>query len=209
MISESTLGPPDLNNLDVGIGFNGANGGHPLSIKHNTSMDGGSEAGSARGPSSHSRSQSRRKNTLFPQAAGFGSGMLDKTGAHSAPSNITNMNVQSGVQQPSHRVKNGPGSRFDNGGGNFNKSGPHSGLDSTKKTNSKRNSNSDVDSKIQSGVGSINTLDIYDRLMKEKDLRIQQLEQEIELQRQETLWLRKMLMEDMGVVRSMLNDIKK
>ncbi|KAL6948506.1 hypothetical protein ACO0QE_000974 [Hanseniaspora vineae] len=226
MISESTLGPPDLNNLDVNVGFNGVNGAHPLSIKHNTSVDGGSDAGSARGQSAHSRSQSRRKNMLFPQAAGFGSGMLDKTGVHSAPSNIANMNMQAGapagmqpgingIPQSNQRVKNGSGSRFDSGGGvngnnYFSKGGPHPGLDGTKNpSSSNRNNSSGVDSKAQAGIGSINTLDIYDRLMKEKDLRIQQLEQEIELQRQETLWLRKMLMEDMGVVRSMLKDIKK
>ncbi|SSD61816.1 uncharacterized protein SCODWIG_03577 [Saccharomycodes ludwigii] len=56
---------------------------------------------------------------------------------------------------------------------------------------------------------AINEFDLYDRLIKEKDLRIRQLEQNLELQKQETNWLRKMLVEDMGCVRSMLKDLNK
>lgn len=48
---------------------------------------------------------------------------------------------------------------------------------------------------------------LYDRLLKEKDGRIQQLEKDLALQRQETQWLRKMLVEDMGCVRSMLQKL--
>ncbi|KAG0653813.1 transcription factor [Maudiozyma exigua] len=49
----------------------------------------------------------------------------------------------------------------------------------------------------------------YDTLMTEKDERIHQLERELELQRNETQWLRKMLIEDMGCVRSLLSNTRK
>lgn len=48
----------------------------------------------------------------------------------------------------------------------------------------------------------------YENLVSEKDQRINQLEKEMELQRQETQWLRKMLIEDMGCVRSLLKDLR-
>ena len=48
-------------------------------------------------------------------------------------------------------------------------------------------------------------IDLYDRLLREKDERIRQLESDLEAQRQETIWLRKMLLEDMACVRSMLH----
>lgn len=48
----------------------------------------------------------------------------------------------------------------------------------------------------------------YENLVSEKDQRIIQLEREMELQRQETQWLRKMLIEDMGCVRSLLKDLR-
>ncbi|SCU96436.1 LAME_0F16248g1_1 [Lachancea meyersii CBS 8951] len=46
---------------------------------------------------------------------------------------------------------------------------------------------------------------VYERLIQEKDLRIKQLESDLEAQRQETHWLRKMLLEDLACVRSMLH----
>ncbi|CAI4049902.1 hypothetical protein N7582_004782 [Saccharomyces uvarum] len=49
----------------------------------------------------------------------------------------------------------------------------------------------------------------YDSIVSEKGQRIMQLERELELQRQETQWLRKMLIEDMGCVRSMLRDLQR
>ncbi|EDO15008.1 hypothetical protein Kpol_400p2 [Vanderwaltozyma polyspora DSM 70294] len=49
----------------------------------------------------------------------------------------------------------------------------------------------------------------YDALILEKDQRIIQLERELELQRQETQWLRKMLIEDMGCIRSLLTDLRR
>ncbi|EJS42042.1 gcr2p [Saccharomyces arboricola H-6] len=49
----------------------------------------------------------------------------------------------------------------------------------------------------------------YDAIISEKDQRIVQLERELEVQRQETQWLRKMLIEDMGCVRSMLRDLQR
>lgn len=49
----------------------------------------------------------------------------------------------------------------------------------------------------------------YDAIISEKGQRIVQLERELELQRQETQWLRKMLIEDMGCVRSMLRDLQR
>lgn len=49
----------------------------------------------------------------------------------------------------------------------------------------------------------------FDQVIQEKDQRIIQLERELQAERQETQWLRKMLIEDMGCVRSMLQDIKK
>lgn len=48
----------------------------------------------------------------------------------------------------------------------------------------------------------------YENLVSEKDRRIVQLERDLELQRQETQWLRKMLIEDMGCVRSLLKDLR-
>ncbi|QLL32545.1 hypothetical protein HG536_0D00670 [Torulaspora globosa] len=51
--------------------------------------------------------------------------------------------------------------------------------------------------------------DTYDTLVSEKNQRIIQLEREVELQRQETQWLRKMLIEDMGCVRSLLKDLRR
>ncbi|KAH7586897.1 Glycolytic genes transcriptional activator GCR2 [Nakaseomyces glabratus] len=50
---------------------------------------------------------------------------------------------------------------------------------------------------------------MYESIVSEKGQRIMQLERELELQRQETQWLRKMLIEDMGCVRSMLKDLKR
>jgi len=49
----------------------------------------------------------------------------------------------------------------------------------------------------------------YGSLLNEKDQRISQLERELELQRNETQWLRKMLIEDMGCVRSLLSNTRK
>ena len=49
----------------------------------------------------------------------------------------------------------------------------------------------------------------YDTLLMEKDKRIQSLESELEAQRQETLWLRKMLIEDMGHIRSALQNARR
>lgn len=49
----------------------------------------------------------------------------------------------------------------------------------------------------------------FEQIVQEKDQRIMQLERELQTQRQETQWLRRMLIEDMGCVRSMLQDIKK
>ncbi|CCK70779.1 Gcr2p KNAG_0F01110 [Huiozyma naganishii CBS 8797] len=46
-------------------------------------------------------------------------------------------------------------------------------------------------------------------LVKEKDRRISQLEQELELESRETSWLRKLLIEDMGCIKSMMTDIKR
>lgn len=51
--------------------------------------------------------------------------------------------------------------------------------------------------------------DTYESLVAEKNQRIVQLEREVELQRQETQWLRKMLIEDMGCVRSLLKDLRR
>lgn len=51
--------------------------------------------------------------------------------------------------------------------------------------------------------------DMYESIVSEKGERIVQLERELELQRQETQWLRKMLIEDMGCVRSMLKDLQR
>ncbi|AQZ14567.1 GCR2 (YNL199C) [Zygosaccharomyces parabailii] len=48
----------------------------------------------------------------------------------------------------------------------------------------------------------------YETLVSEKDQRIVALERELDLQRQETQWLRKMLIEDMGCVRSLLKDLR-
>lgn len=50
---------------------------------------------------------------------------------------------------------------------------------------------------------------VYENLVSEKDQHILQLEKELESQRQEAQWLRKMLIEDMGCVRGMLSKIKK
>lgn len=47
----------------------------------------------------------------------------------------------------------------------------------------------------------------YSKVLDEKDRRIQSLENEITLQRQETMWLRKLLIEDMGCVRNLLKDM--
>ncbi|CEP64624.1 Gcr2p LALA0_S12e03180g [Lachancea lanzarotensis] len=46
--------------------------------------------------------------------------------------------------------------------------------------------------------------DVYERLLNEKDLRIKQLEADLDSQRQETRWLQKMLLEDLACVRTML-----
>ncbi|CCF58624.1 hypothetical protein KAFR_0F00270 [Kazachstania africana CBS 2517] len=49
----------------------------------------------------------------------------------------------------------------------------------------------------------------YKMMVNEKEKQIQRLESELESQRQETLWLRKLLIEDMGFVRNYLQDIKR
>lgn len=51
--------------------------------------------------------------------------------------------------------------------------------------------------------------ELFEQIVQEKDQRIMQLERELQSQRQETQWLRRMLIEDIGCVRSMLQDIKK
>ncbi|SCV05292.1 LANO_0H04280g1_1 [Lachancea nothofagi CBS 11611] len=53
------------------------------------------------------------------------------------------------------------------------------------------------------------TSSVYERLLQEKDFRIKQLETDLETQRQETQWLRKMLLEDMACVRSMLHKMSR
>ena len=50
-------------------------------------------------------------------------------------------------------------------------------------------------------------VDSYSKVLDEKDRRIQYLENVIFLQRQETMWLRKMVIEDMGYIRNLLKDI--
>lgn len=47
----------------------------------------------------------------------------------------------------------------------------------------------------------------YTKVLDEKDKRIQSLENEVTLQRQESMWLRKLLIEDMGCIRNQLKDI--
>lgn len=47
----------------------------------------------------------------------------------------------------------------------------------------------------------------YSKVLDEKDKRIQSLENEVTLQRQESMWLRKLLIEDMGCIRNQLKDI--
>lgn len=49
----------------------------------------------------------------------------------------------------------------------------------------------------------------YNMLLSEKDRRIKSLEAELESQRQETLWLRKLLIEDMGCIRNLLQNMQK
>lgn len=49
-------------------------------------------------------------------------------------------------------------------------------------------------------------VDSYSKVLDEKDRRIQYLENVIFLQRQETIWLRKMVIEDMGYIRNLLKD---
>lgn len=49
----------------------------------------------------------------------------------------------------------------------------------------------------------------YDTLITEKNQRINHLERELEMQRQESQWLRKMLIEDMGCIRSLLKDLRR
>lgn len=44
----------------------------------------------------------------------------------------------------------------------------------------------------------------FEQIIHEKDKHILQLESELQTQKQETKWLRMMLVEDMGCVRSML-----
>ncbi|CCC71051.1 hypothetical protein NCAS_0G01640 [Naumovozyma castellii] len=85
-------------------------------------------------------------------------------------------------------------------------------------TNENLVSNINVNSSMTSSNNDINFLmetmirqlkGTYGNVINEKDQRITQLERELELQRQETQWLRKMLIEDMGCVRSLLKDIRK
>ncbi|SCU94183.1 LADA_0G07074g1_1 [Lachancea dasiensis] len=52
-------------------------------------------------------------------------------------------------------------------------------------------------------------VELYERLLREKDFRIKQLEADVETQRQETHWLRKMLLEDLACVRSMLHKMNR
>ncbi|KAL3229257.1 hypothetical protein RNJ44_02344 [Nakaseomyces bracarensis] len=49
----------------------------------------------------------------------------------------------------------------------------------------------------------------YSKQIAESDERIYSLEKELEQQRQETLWLRKLLLESMGDIRSTLNDMRR
>lgn len=49
----------------------------------------------------------------------------------------------------------------------------------------------------------------YTTLLLEKDNRISQLQRDLEMQRQECQWLKRMLIEDMGYVRGVLKDMKK
>lgn len=65
-----------------------------------------------------------------------------------------------------------------------------------------------VDALILNNVGN-QMKQAFEQIVQEKNRRILQLERELQTQKQETQWLRRMLIEDMGCVRSMLQDIKK
>lgn len=72
------------------------------------------------------------------------------------------------------------------------------------------NTNDNMNNALVSGEILVRQLKgTYDTLVSEKNQRINQLERELELQRQETQWLRKMLIEDMGCVRSLLKDLRR
>lgn len=90
------------------------------------------------------------------------------------------------------------GQRINNSTGNIN-----NGINSSRYINQQNNVSQNID--IVSQQLKIS----YDALINEKDQRIVQLEKELELQRHETQWLRKMLIEDMGCVRSILQEIRK
>ncbi|KAL3232407.1 Glycolytic genes transcriptional activator GCR2 [Nakaseomyces bracarensis] len=89
------------------------------------------------------------------------------------------------------------------------------GNDDSNEYNEDSNSNNNTNMRMQSENGvefdSIvkQMKDMYESIVNEKGQRIVQLERELELQRQETQWLRKMLIEDMGCVRSMLKDLQR
>lgn len=70
--------------------------------------------------------------------------------------------------------------------------------------NGNNNNNSANSQRFDALVNELNHK--YDAIITEKDKRISSLEAELESQRQETMWLRKMLIEDMGYIRNFLQN---
>lgn len=61
--------------------------------------------------------------------------------------------------------------------------------------------------KDRAGNGTNMNVDVYERLLTEKDERIKRLQDDVESQRKEILWLKKLLMEDMKHIRSSLSNL--
>ncbi|KAG0665333.1 hypothetical protein C6P45_000471 [Maudiozyma exigua] len=79
-----------------------------------------------------------------------------------------------------------------------------SGHDSARILQNTNNSNAANSQRFEALVNELNQK--YDAIIVEKDKRISSLEAELESQRQETMWLRKMLIEDMGYIRNFLQN---
>lgn len=78
-------------------------------------------------------------------------------------------------------------------------------------TNNNVNNSDNAKTELQNLIPTITSQlkETFNKIIQEKDQRLIQLERELHTQKKEVQWLRKMLIEDMGCLRSMVDNIKK
>lgn len=174
------------------INYNNVNGGNVGATNSGMTavMDSAEGTTSTHSMTSHTGNNSNSNST----------GNNNSNNNNSNINNINNNNNSSGNSDNNNNHNSNAMDRYSNSAANNN----NINIDHNLTTNDNMNN------ALISGETLVRQLKgTYETLVSEKNQRINQLERELELQRQETQWLRKMLIEDMGCVRSLLKDLRR